>query len=42
MPTAASRFWDPARNYWKKKGNINVQDRLPGYVLYLYFRTHGA
>jgi predicted ATPase len=25
--------WDPARNYWKKKGNIDVQDRLPGYVL---------
>ena len=24
--------WDPARNYWKKKGNIDVQDRLPGYV----------
>ena len=24
--------WDPARNYWKKKGNVDVQDRLPGYV----------
>ena len=24
--------WDPARNYWKRKGNIDVQDRLPGYV----------
>lgn len=24
--------WDPARNYWKKKGNIDVQDRLPAYV----------
>ncbi|MXW39873.1 MAG: ATP-binding protein [Synechococcus sp. SB0668_bin_15] len=24
--------WDPARNYWKKKGDIDVQDRLPGYV----------
>ena len=24
--------WDPARNYWKKKGKIDVQDRLPGYV----------
>jgi hypothetical protein len=24
--------WDPARNYWKKKGSIDVQDRLPGYV----------
>lgn len=25
--------WDPARNYWKRKGNMDVQDRLPGYVL---------
>ncbi len=25
--------WDPARNYWRKRGNIDVQDRLPGYVL---------
>lgn len=24
--------WDPARNYWKKKGNVDVQERLPGYV----------
>ena len=24
--------WDPARNYWKKRGNIDVQERLPGYV----------
>ena len=24
--------WDPARNYWKKKGNIDVQERLPGFV----------
>lgn len=24
--------WDPARNYWRNKGNIDVQDRLPGYV----------
>ena len=24
--------WDPARNYWRKKGDIDVQDRLPGYV----------
>lgn len=24
--------WDPARNYWKQKDNIDVQDRLPGYV----------
>lgn len=24
--------WDPARNYWKKKGNIDVQERQPAYV----------
>ncbi|MDA1014292.1 MAG: ATP-binding protein [Planctomycetota bacterium] len=24
--------WDPARNYWKTKGNVDVQERLPGYV----------
>lgn len=24
--------WDPARNYWKKKGSVDIQDRLPGYV----------
>jgi len=24
--------WDPARNYWKKQGNLDVQERLPGYV----------
>lgn len=24
--------WDPARNYWRKKGNLDVQDRRPGYV----------
>lgn len=29
----AFSVWDPARNYWRKKGNIDVQDRLPGYVL---------
>ena len=25
--------WDPARNYWKKKGNVDIQERLPGYAL---------
>jgi AAA domain, putative AbiEii toxin, Type IV TA system len=25
--------WDPARNYWKKRGNVDVQERLPGFVL---------
>lgn len=24
--------WDPARNYWRRKGDIDVQDRLPGYA----------
>ena len=24
--------WDPARNYWKTKGDIDVQERLPAYV----------
>lgn len=24
--------WDPARNYWCKKGNVDVQDRPPAYV----------
>lgn len=24
--------WDPARNYWKKQGQIDVQERLPAYV----------
>jgi hypothetical protein len=24
--------WDPARNYWKKKGSVDIQDRLPAYV----------
>lgn len=24
--------WDPARNYWKKKGNADIQERLPGFV----------
>jgi hypothetical protein len=24
--------WDPARNYWKKKGNIDIQERQPAYV----------
>ncbi len=25
--------WDPARNYWKTRRGIDVQERLPGYVL---------
>jgi hypothetical protein len=25
-------LWDPARNYWRKKGNADVQERQPAYV----------
>ena len=25
--------WDPARNYWRSKGGVDVQERVPGYVL---------
>jgi len=25
-------IWDPARNYWQKKGNIDVQERQPAYI----------
>ena len=25
--------WDPERNYWKKKGNIDVQEKLAGFVM---------
>ena len=24
--------WDPSRNYWRRKGNVDVQDRPPAYV----------
>jgi AAA domain, putative AbiEii toxin, Type IV TA system len=24
--------WDPARNYWKKRGGVDVQDTLPAFV----------
>ena len=24
--------WDPARNYWRHRGDVDVQERLPGYV----------
>lgn len=24
--------WDPARNYWRKKGDVDAQDRVPAYV----------
>lgn len=25
-------IWDSARNYWSKRGNIDIQDRLPAFV----------
>ncbi|MGP3699891.1 AAA family ATPase [Rhodobacter sp. NSM] len=25
--------WDPSRNYWTKKGNVDIQERLPAFVL---------
>jgi hypothetical protein len=28
----AFSVWDPARNYWKRRGNVDVQERLPGFV----------
>ena len=24
--------WDPARNFWQTRGNLDVQDQVPGYV----------
>lgn len=24
--------WDPSRNYWQTRGDLDVQDRVPGYV----------
>jgi len=24
--------WDPARNYWKQRGNVDVQEKLPAFV----------
>ncbi len=32
MADGSFALWDPARNYWKKKGSIDVQDRPPAYV----------
>lgn len=31
-PTACFSVRDPARNYWKTKGNVDIQERVPGYV----------
>ena len=32
MSDGGFAVWDPARNYWRKKGKIDVQDRTPAYV----------
>lgn len=32
MSDGGFALWDPARNYWRTQGEIDVQDRLPGYV----------
>ena len=32
MADGGFAVWDPARNYWKKVGNVDVQERVPAYV----------
>lgn len=32
MADGGFAVWDPARNYWKKVGSQDVQDRVPAYV----------
>jgi len=32
MADGSFAVWDPARNYWKKRGNRDVQERVSGYV----------
>jgi hypothetical protein len=32
MADGSFAVWDPHRNYWKKSGGIDVQDRQPAYV----------
>lgn len=32
MADGSFAVWDPARNYWKKRGNRDVQERMSGYV----------
>ena len=32
MTDGSFAVWDPARNYWKKQGNMDVQERRPAYV----------
>lgn len=32
MSDGSFAVWDPARNYWRTTGNMDVQERLPAYV----------
>jgi hypothetical protein len=32
MADGSFAVWDPARNYWKQRGNHDVQERLSAYV----------
>lgn len=32
MADGSFAVWDPARNYWRTKGNIDVQERRPAFV----------
>jgi hypothetical protein len=33
MADGSFALWDPARNYWRTRDGMDVQDRLPAYVL---------
>ena len=32
MADGSFAAWDPARNYWRKRGNVDIQERVPAYV----------
>ncbi len=32
MADGSFAVWDPARNYWRTQGDVDVQDRIPAYV----------
>lgn len=32
MSDGSFSIWDPARNYWQTKGNIDIQERQPAYI----------
>lgn len=32
MADGSFALWDPARNYWTQKGNVDIQERQPAYV----------